>query len=194
MVLLGQGSDSFTALRFSKTFSPDIIILNLGLDFFHGIEVSRLVNSNSPKTSVVLISSRIDGTMLKRSFKGKAAAYLLKEDDMENLAVILRKVNAGETYVNPRIGMWALESLEESLPENRKGIIQKRKLPKLNHKEIKIIRFIGQGQTDKEMAGSLRLKNGTVRNYVSNLMRRTGLKNRAQLVHFAIVNGFVDAS
>jgi DNA-binding NarL/FixJ family response regulator len=209
--IMDFGYDGYDAIALSKKHKPDIAILNLNLNFFNEIEVSHLLKNNSPGTSVVLMSSRVEIHKMKKSVEGKISAYLLKEEDLKNLAAILRQVKAGEMYVNHRIGMWAFNLLAELLhgkrhhgkltlhEEQYSNLYSKQysklyseqydELFKLNRKELKILTFIGQGRSDKEISGRIHLTNGTVRNYISNVLRKTGLSNRAQLVRYAIDSG-----
>ena len=185
------GNDSYDALLLSKKYNPDIILLNQENNLYKGIEVSHLVKRHSPNTAVVLMSGRFDSSMIRRCAESQASAFLLLEEDIDNLEFILRHVSEGKTWVNHRIGFSALKKLSDQQAIRLQRIKPYEK-HKLTRNEILIMRLISQGCADKEIAERMRLKDGTVRNYISRLIRKTGLKNRAQIVRYAILNGFTE--
>jgi DNA-binding NarL/FixJ family response regulator len=128
------------------------------------------------------------------------AAYILKEADFNQLAEILRKVHEGENYFNPLISALAFRMVANLLQKETKSSrreLQKKldlPIPGLSKTEMKILASIGEGRSDKEIADRLKLKAGTVRNYISRAMRKAGLKNRTQAAVYAIKNGLSDSS
>jgi DNA-binding CsgD family transcriptional regulator len=122
---------------------------------------------------------------------------------MNRMEKILRDIYKGECYVNSHITVWALERMGKFIGgknclhekaatvnacdnENAKNIIKPGDFSKA---EMKILRYIADEYVSKEIAGFLDLKDGTVRNYISSIMRKTGLKTRPQIVLYAKQNG-----
>jgi DNA-binding NarL/FixJ family response regulator len=190
--LRGFGKDGYDAVRLVNSIKPDIAILDISLDLFYGVEISHLLKRDSPGTAIVTMSSQADINLIKRTVNGAVAACILKEVDFNQLAEILRKVHEGEYYFNPHVCIMAFQILADMLQAPAAGA---HILPAgLSKTEMKILAFLGEGYSDKEIAGKVKLKPGTVRNYISRIMHKAGLKNRAQAAAYAIKNGLSDSS
>jgi DNA-binding NarL/FixJ family response regulator len=185
----GFGNDGCDALKLVLSHKPDVVIIDPAVDFYNGFEVSHLLKNRSPGTAIVMLGSCLDEHMAPEFITAPIAAYLLKEEDIDSLAGIVRKVKAGEFYVNQKIGCWAFQFLANILRKKQSPVCHS-PLPKLSQKEMRIFTFIAQGQSDKEIARKIGLKDGTIRNYVSKIMRKTGTNNRSRLTSYAINCGF----
>jgi DNA-binding NarL/FixJ family response regulator len=198
--LRGFGKDGYDAIRLVSSIQPDIAILDIGLDLFCGVEVSHLLKRNSPSTAIIAMGSEAKIDLVKRAINGDVAAYILKEADFNQLAEILRKVHGGENYFNPLISALAFRMVANLLRKETKS--SRRELPPrlnlpsagLSRTEMMILASIGEGRSNKEIADKLKLKAGTVRNYISRAMHKAGLKNRAQAAVYAIKNGLSNSS
>ena len=191
--LVEIGCDGYDALKLSNKHKPNIIIINLSLNFYNEVEISHLLKENSPGTSVVLISSHAEIQMIKKTVRSRISAYLLTED-IDNLVEILRRVIENGIYVNPKIEILVFSMLADLLHEKRPNNFRQNDILMYSRKELKIIELIGLGKSDKEISDYMQLKNGTIRNYISGLLKKTGLKNRLQLVRYAMSNGFTNSS
>jgi DNA-binding NarL/FixJ family response regulator len=203
----GTGIDYFDAITLVKKYKPDIAILNASLGFCSGCEILCTLKRYSPETAIVLLSSSIKGCFIHGMAKGDITGCILKDRDMNRMGIILRDIYKGECYVNSHITVWAFERMagffgkkncfhEESATvkasdnENvpaAKSTIQPEDFSKAEMKEL---RYIADGYVSKEIAGFLDLKDGTVRNYISSIMKKTGLKTRTQVELYAAQNGF----
>ncbi|AEF80637.1 response regulator transcription factor [Leadbettera azotonutricia] len=193
--LRGFGKDGYDAIRLVRSIKPDIAILNISLALYCGVEISHLLKRDSPSTAIVAMGSQLDINLIKRVVNEAVAAYILKED-FNHLAEILRKVHEGEYYFNPLICTQAFRILASLLQKPAAGDYIPSACKKesdfpagLSRTEMKILALIGEGYSDKEIAGKLKLKNGTVRNYISRIMRKGCLKSRPQAIAYAIKNG-----
>ena len=190
----GTGKDNYDAIILVKKFQPDIVLLDAALGISDGVEISGILKRCSPSTEIVIFSSRVDDRLIKELLKGKITSCLLIGKDMNNLAAILREVHKGEHYVNSQISVRAFQIFSSIVKENKAEIHKsdEKNLPlptEFSRAEFKILRFLSRGYTSKEIAKSLDLKDGTVRNYISSIMQKTGLKNRTQVVLYALQNG-----
>jgi DNA-binding NarL/FixJ family response regulator len=207
IVIQGMGNDYFDAIMLVKKYKPDIALLDAGLGFYDGNEIPCMLKRYSPDTAIVIICSSIKDSFIRGMVKGTITGCLLKDQDMTHLEIIIRNIYRGEYYVNPQITVRAFQLLaryfqKRSYLSSRTEIIKKyvpeKVQPGINYvfaagfskSELRILRYIANGNVSKEIAKILNLKDGTVRNYISAIMRKTGLKTRAQLILFARQKGF----
>ncbi|MDR1567024.1 MAG: response regulator transcription factor [Treponema sp.] len=195
MELKAVGKDSYDAIKLGNLFKPDIAILDSCVAFFYGVEVSHLLKRDSPSTSIVMLCSLEDKDLMRLTESGTIAAYLLRDADMESMTAIIRKVRAGELYVNFSLAaglFWMLADRCKTHSLKSKTPVNKAPFPaSLSRTEMRILTFIAEGCQNKEIAEKLELKDGTVRNCISSAIRKAGLKNRTQAAVYALRNGLV---
>ncbi|MDR2618544.1 MAG: response regulator transcription factor [Treponema sp.] len=195
MELKAVGKDGYDAVKLGKLFKPDIAILDSCVAFFNGVEVPHLLKRHSPSTSIIMLCSLEDRDLMRLTESGTIAAYLLRDADMESITAIIRKVRAGEPYVNSALAarvFWMLTDRCKTHSLKSKTPVNKAPFPMgLSRTEMRILAFIAEGCRNKEIAEKLKLKDGTVRNCISSAIRKAGLKNRTQAAVYALRNGLV---
>jgi DNA-binding NarL/FixJ family response regulator len=197
LYLIGTGKDWYDAIKLTNTVKPDIIIIDSSLVFVDDVEISHMLKRNSPSTAVVILGSRENARFIRQILEtGTASAYLLRDTDMDHLVAILRDVYNGKPYVNSFIAarvFWTV--MEKRKPHTVPAELSRSRQPdfpaRLSRREIGLLAFIAEGCPDKEIAERLKLKSGTVRNYISSAMRKAGCKNRTQIAVYALSNGLI---
>ncbi|MDR1239304.1 MAG: response regulator transcription factor [Treponema sp.] len=196
----GSGKDGYDALKLAVECRPHIIIMDLRSDSMGGPELVPLIKRKSPATAVIILSGYEDDEYAGKALSSGASGYLVKKTDMNKLADSVRTVYNGGYFINtPAVvrifgrlsGETEYKNVYRTAGQSKKQPIQP--VPtNLNQTELKIMAFIGKGYNSKEIAASLRLKPGTVRNYLSSAMHKAGLKSRTQVAIFAIENGLTE--
>ena len=195
LVIQGTGKDNYDAIMLVKKFQPDIMLLDASLGIADGVEICCTLKRYSPSTEIVIYSSRVEDSLIQEMVKGKITGCLLIGKDMDRLAGILRRIHQGECYVNSQITARAFQILAEffrgKVSESQIPNGKQQSLPKgFSKTELKLLHLIAEGQSSKEIAQTLCIKDGTVRNYISSVMQKAGLKNRTQIALYALQNGF----
>jgi DNA-binding NarL/FixJ family response regulator len=193
--IAGSGKDGYDALKLSARFRPDSIIMDLGKNNSEGPKLVPLIKSKSPATAVIFLSRRDDNEYVIRALSAGARGYLTKGTDMNKLAASVRTVYSGGYSISPHIirrtfGMLSELAGYKNIPPPPKG---RRSVPaNIKRTELQIMSFIAKGYSNKEIAETLRLTQGTVRNYLSSAMHKAGLQNRTQVAIYAITHGLTD--
>jgi DNA-binding NarL/FixJ family response regulator len=196
--IAGDGKDDYAALRLAETLRPDVAVIDCHLDSLSGVELIPLIKRKCPTTMVVLLSDHDDERHIFEVFNESISGYLLWKDKI-NLVNAVRIAHNGGCYVSWGIVLRACSQLFEisqyrgiyrivSAFPGKKGY--RRIL--FSRTEKQIIRFVSEGKTNKEIAECLGLTTGTVRNYVSSVMQKAGIRNRVQIAIFAMKNGLLD--
>jgi DNA-binding NarL/FixJ family response regulator len=194
--IVGIGKDGYDAIQLTNSRKPDIILLDINLPLIGGTKVIPLLKLHSPATRVIIYTTVDDDEYVKSAIINGVSAYLLK-DDQYNLIEGIRTVYTGNNFMAPHITTKAFRILSALAKDQRRGscrLNEKNEISpsRISRMEFRITAYVGQGFSNKEIAKTLRLKEGTVRNYISSILQKTGLRNRTQVAIYALSNGIVD--
>jgi DNA-binding NarL/FixJ family response regulator len=191
----GLGKDGYDAIKLVTSYKPDIAILGVNLDLINGLDVVPLLKRQSPATLIVILTSHLDDDQISRALSSKIAGFLLKDADLDTLPLILKDIQFGKYYMSPQVSTRIFYIFSEISGRDRPvhPMPQRaRALPSgISRTELQIISCIGEGRSNPEIAKYLNLKAGTVRNYISSIMHKTGLRDRTQIAIYALRNGLV---
>ena len=164
----GIASNGLEALDLCKIKTPDIILMDIRMPDVDGIQATYLIKKNYPKVRIMMLTTFQDKQNIQSALKAGAEGYLLKTDKISNIAKKLRIFYEGVTVLDKDI----LNKLTKP---------DKTLLDKLTPREKDVILLVAEGFTNKEISAQLFLSEGTVRNIVSVIMDKLGVKNRTQL-------------
>jgi DNA-binding NarL/FixJ family response regulator len=177
--------DSYDALYAARSFKPDVALVDEEPSILDCPGTVSALKRWSPHTRVIILArSPINQTVLKAITSG-ASGYVFKNRDADIVPAVIW-VYQGGTLMSPEIALRAFEN-----HSGKKYPVQKQKL-KITRIELELLTRIGKGLSNKEIAAELRLKNGTIRNYISVLLQKTSLRNRTEIalyVHRAGILG-----
>ena len=212
--VLASGRDGYDAIKLIGSLKPDIAILDNHLEFIKGEEITPVLKLHSPSTAVVVMVGRISDYQLFRAASNDVSGLVHKETDLNALPRIVRLIAKGGCFISQALAGRVLRLLSLTNPENAakhnhdanksrnkipaklsiKSLSPEDPTETLNRMELRILAHIGEGLTSTEIAKRLDLVVGTVRNYISSIMRKTGLHNRSQLARYAFRCGIVPLS
>lgn len=151
-------------------FRPDIVVLDARLPDGGGAEVCDAIAECLPRTATVVYSADLDEESVLATASAGARAYLLKDTPKPELANVLRRVAAGERFVDPAVA---------ELLFRAQGAAAR---PRLTEQELSVVRLAAQGLTNREIGARLYLSRHTVKEYLSNAMRKLGVASRVAAV------------
>ncbi|WP_304242080.1 response regulator transcription factor [Gracilinema caldarium] len=188
--VVGIGSDGYEALKLVDTMHPDVLLLDIRMPIMDGVEATSILKVRSPQTSIIILTTFDDDEYVLNAIRNGASGYLLKSAAMDELAKAIRTVYEGGSLMTPEIATKAFRMFSEIVKNNDKRRTANKasfEFPiNLNKTELEIISQIGKGLSNKEIAKVLDLKEGTVRNYISDILQKTGLRDRTQVAIFAV--------
>ena len=212
--VVASGKDGYDAIKLIGSLKPDIAILDNYLEYIKGEEISPVLKLHSPSTSVIILVARISDTQLFRAASNEVSGFVNKETDINTLPLILKSISRGGCFISQSLASRVLRLLSLTNPENLNkqsftANKPRNKIPArlsikilsgenptgtLSRMELRILAHVGEGLTSTEIAKKLDLAVGTVRNYISSIMRKTGLRNRSQIARYAFCCGIVPLS
>jgi DNA-binding NarL/FixJ family response regulator len=198
----GLGKDGYDAVSLISLSKPDIAILDVNLEIINGLDVLPLLKRQSPATLVVILASKVNDGQISKALGSGIAGFLLKDQDIDELPAILRDIRFGKYYMNPRVSsrifhiFFEMQDKGRHLDKSRQANFMSKRvhpLPKgISKTELQILVCIGEGRSNQEIAEYLNLTAGTVRNYISSVLRKTGVRDRTQIAIYALRNGLVN--
>ncbi|HLN61380.1 MAG TPA: response regulator transcription factor [Symbiobacteriaceae bacterium] len=171
--IAGEAAGVAEAVEKASTLSPDVVLMDVRLPDGSGIECCRIIRENRPQTRVLMLTSYDDRDAAVAAVIAGASGYLLKQAEPEELLRAINLVAGGASLLDPGIAGGVLEFLRQG----RTGLTGE---TDLTERERSILQLIGEGMTNREIAGRLYLSEKTVRNYVSMILQKLGLTNRTQ--------------
>jgi DNA-binding NarL/FixJ family response regulator len=176
--VVGEASTAAEALARIPVTRPDVAVLDVRLPDGDGIEVCREVRSDSPNVVCLMLTSFADDEALIGAVVAGAAGYVLKQIRGSDLVGSIRRAATGESLLDPSLVALAKARLGVDEEDERLG--------RLSPQERRILNLIAEGKTNREIAGELYLAEKTVKNYVSNVLVKLGLKRRTEAAVFAV--------
>jgi DNA-binding NarL/FixJ family response regulator len=196
--LVGCGIDGYDAIHLVAAKKPDIALLDEQLPMMDAAEATLSLKRWSPQTRVIILTCNPNNLRVLRAISNGAAGYIKKNSGLEVFRAGIRIVYWGCTLMTPEIAAKAFgmfPAILRKIPDAPKFIPQSKKsviLPgNISRQELRLITYIGRGLSNKEIAASLRLSSGTIRNTISVILQKTGLRNRTQVAIYAYTIGLV---
>ena len=186
MEIVGCGLDGADAILKVKSLKPNIVLLDEQLSLLNAADVTISLKRASPKTRVIILTNHCENELVLRAIYNGAAGYLIKRMDLPQLPWRIRIVCRGYSLMSPEIAAKAYQRVSQP------ALSQGKKLwfPKdISQRDLKLITYICQGLSNKEIAQRLQLAEGTVRNSLSAIFQKTGLKKRSRLAIYAYKMG-----
>lgn len=172
------------AIRRADEYRPDIIVLDIRLSDGSGIDACREIVKHHPQIKVIILTSFVEDDLLFNAISAGAVGYVLKQVGNDDLIRAIETVARGEALLDPSVTGQVLAKLREATRVEA--------FANLTEQELKVLALIAQGKTNKEIAASLHLGEGTVRNYVSSIFGKLGLSNRAEATAYAVRHNLDD--
>jgi DNA-binding NarL/FixJ family response regulator len=181
--VVGIAENGQVALDMVGQLEPDVVLMDIRMPVMTGIEATRLIQEQFPEVKVLVLSTFDDDHDIAQSMRAGAKGYLLKDMPAPELAGAIRLVYRGYSQMAPGLMERLMTSvLESPEPEPQSPPVELIPIPP---REQDVLRLIGRGCTNREIAAELYLTEGTVKTYVTHLLNRLSLKNRSQLAIYA---------
>jgi len=172
--VVGRAQDGEEALAICREKKPDVLLTDIEMPRRTGLELASALKQEKLPTRVIILTTFARGGYLRRALEAGASGYLLKDSPAEHLANAVRRVKAGGRVVDPEL---AAEAWSEPDP--------------LTDRERQVLRMAGEGQTSADIASTLHLSEGTVRNYLSEAISKLGAGNRVEAARIARDKGWL---
>lgn len=172
------------AIQRAEEYKPDVVLMDIRLAHESGIDACREIVKAHPDTKVIMLTSFADDNLLFTAISAGAVGYVLKQVGNDDLIRAIKTVAQGNASLDPGVTGQVLAKLRDSTRSEA--------FADLTERELNVLALIARGKTNREIATSLYLGEGTVRNYVSNIFDKMGLGNRAEATAYAVRHNLDD--
>ncbi|MBC7262508.1 MAG: response regulator transcription factor [Chloroflexi bacterium] len=185
-VIVGEAGEGVETTLLTERLQPDVLIVDMAMPGLNGAEVARQVNKRSPRTRVIMLSMHDSEPYVREALRAGAVAYVLKDSTAQDLANAVRSAVAGRRYLSPRIAEQFIDAYLEQLVATPQD-----PLDTLTLREREVFLLVAQGRSSSEIAQQLFISRRTVETHRTNVMRKLGVKNKAELVRYAVQRGLL---
>lgn len=192
ITVMGLAQDGEDAIQQVKANQPDVILMDLKMPKLNGIHATRRITRAFPTIKVIVLTTYDGDEWVFDAIRAGAAGYLLKDSSGEEIVTAVKAAVEGKAFIDPKI---AAKILSEFNRLEQKPIQTKADDPvleTLTERELSILQLMAQGQANQEIADTLFLAPGTVKNNVSNILGKLHANDRTQAVLTALRRGIVD--
>lgn len=181
IAVIAEASNGEQAVKETLRVKPDVVVMDIRMPGMNGVDACRQIVEALPETKVVMLTSFAEDDLLFSAIRAGASGYVLKRIGNEDLVKTVVAVANGESTLDP--AMIATVFREVAQHEKSK---EASAFNGLSAQELRVLSLISDGMTNREIAAKLFLGEGTVRNYVSSILGKLGLSNRAEAAAYAV--------
>ena len=185
MELVGEAADGEEAVSMAKKLKPDVIIMDLIMPRKSGIDATTEIKKTTPDAKILVLTSFSDDNNVFPAIKAGASGYLLKDSSPEELLQAINDVHQGKSSLHPVIAKKVIQELHQpsDLPPTEYP---------LTAREVDVVKYVAQGLSNQDISRKLKIKEGTVRIHVGNILNKLQLANRTQAALYALREGLAD--
>lgn len=187
--VIGTAINGIEAIQLTEKLTPDIILMDVRMPEMNGIEATAHIHDKFPDCRVLMLTTFDDDDYIVKSLVAGANGYLLKDMPPDDLAQAVRLTFAGIFQLSPAVAGKLVGQLSSN--ESQKITARQKSEIDLTEREFEVLGLIATGATNKEIAQELVISEGTVKNHVSNILSRLGLRDRVQAALFAYEHGLI---
>lgn len=180
---VANGQEVVASVRREK---PDVILMDIRMPKMDGVQCTKIIKEHYPQIKIIILTTFDDDEFVYNALKYGASGYLLKGISMDGLAAAIETVYSGQAMINPDIATKVLKLFSRMAQADYSIQISESQVAELTKTEWKIIEKVECGSSNKEIAEKLSLSEGTVRNYLSNILNKLDLRDRTQLAIWAV--------
>lgn len=176
--VVGEAADGRQALDLIANVRPDVVLMDMRMPVMSGLEALQALAQRGDLPPTIILTTFDDDQLVLAGIKAGARGYLLKDVSLEQLVSAIKMVAQGGSLVQPAITQRLLSGLEHL----HNDFVSLEKPDPLTERETEILRLMAGGFSNKEIANSLHVAEGTVKNHVSNILSKLGVRDRTRAV------------
>jgi two-component system response regulator DegU len=196
--VVGEASDGEEALQKAKELLPNVILMDIHMPGMGGLEATRAIREHVPSADIIVLTIHDGDEYVVEMVNAGAKGYVLKDVEPATVVEAIHRVHEGESFIPSDLMVKVFREFQRisayqrgisDAPTDHPGVQDER----LTARELEVLQHIVYGETNKEIAASLFISEKTVKNHVTNILRKLGLSDRTQAAVYALRHGLVRA-
>lgn len=175
MIVVGEAVNGEEAIEVYRDTKPDVVVLDLRMPQFGGLETIGILKKEFRSVRVLVFSNYASGDEVLQAFKAGASGFVVKDMPLESLMDGIRRVYAGEQYMPPEVATR----------------VSRRVVSQLSKRELEVLSLVAKGLSNKEIAASLDLVEGTIKVHLTNILSKLQVSDRTQAILSAVKRGLI---
>ncbi len=184
--VVGVAQNGEDAIRQARATLPDVLLMDLKMPTLNGVQATRRLTKELPAVRVLVLTTYADDEWLYEAIHAGAHGYLLKDTPPDQLIAAIRGTADGKTHIDPDVAGKVFAQISEQSLSTADALVEK-----LTQREIEVLTLVANGYTNADIARQIHLTEGTVGNYMSNIMGKLQARDRTQAVVMAIRHGLI---
>ena len=176
MTVIAQAEDGQQAIAYFSEHQPDVTLMDLRMPQMGGVEAISAICTQFKPARIIVLTTYDGDEDIYRGLQAGAKGYLLKDAKPNELLNAIRMVNRGQQYIPPEVGA---------------KLVQRMSNPELSDRELEVLRLMGQGMSNSDIATALTIGESTVKSHVNRILSKLGVSDRTQAVITAVKRGIV---
>jgi len=185
MEVVGEAVDGADAVEKARILKPDVILMDLNLPVMSGLEAITEIIRENPEARILVLTSFDDESNISAAIEAGALGYLSKNSSTHEMFHAIQGVAMGSLSVSPGVTRTIIQHLRKPDPPFKSNVAA------LTERELDVLRALGQGLSNQEIAEKLNIEVTTVRSHISRILNKLGLDNRTQVALYAVETGLV---
>ena len=182
--VVGEAEDGRRAVSMTEELAPDVVLMDLLMPVMDGIAATAEIKRRFPEVEVVALTSFIEEERVTAALEAGATGYLLKDADADDVALAVRRAQAGEVHLDPQVARMLASRIRSRRDDGPAR-------EPLTEREREVLGLVARGHSNKEIASLLDITERTARTHVSNILGKLDLASRTQAALWAIEHRFV---
>ncbi|ESA38596.1 response regulator containing a -like receiver domain protein and an hth dna-binding domain protein [Leptolyngbya sp. Heron Island J] len=181
LIVVGEANHGEEAIALTETLQPDIILMDVRMPICDGVQATQAIHTRYPWIRILVLTTFDNDEYVFKSLQSGALGYLLKSTPAPKVAAAIRSLNQGYSQLGPTIAPKVFSQLNNAPadPKSTDYDIQ------FNRRELEILKLLGQGKSNREIAAALNLTEGTIKNHLTNIFCQLDVRDRTQAALWA---------
>ncbi|KUO51455.1 MAG: two-component system response regulator [Desulfitibacter sp. BRH_c19] len=180
--VVGKANDGNQAVEIAMKVKPDVVVMDINMPGIDGIEACLKIRDILPRTEIIALTVCEEEDRILQILKAGAKGYFLKDVEPERLIDAIKNVQKGQSFIHPQIAAKVLSSYTTLASRQNKDF----KGNDLTDREMELVKLLAKGLNNKEIASTLFISEKTVKNHITNILRKLDLRDRVQVAIWAI--------
>ena len=185
MDIVGIASDGEEAVKMSRELKPDVILMDVYMKRMNGVRATRIIHHEFPDIRIIILSTYGEDDNVREALLSGASGYLMKDISPTELLISIRSFRSGNIQISPTILQSLIKKTYVDIPEKEEDSQLSILLNKLTKREREVFSLIATGYENERIAEELHLSEQTIRNYVSSIYDKLGVKDRFEIIRLA---------
>lgn len=188
MEVVGEAADGQAVIEKTQELQPDVVLMDVSMPRLNGLQATKTLRERAPAVKVLTVTRHGDVAYLHQLLQAGASGYVLKQSRAAEVLQAIRAIASGGTYIDSAMTADALAAPVRAMAAGR----GRAAAPYLSPRETDTLRLVARGYSNKEIAAQLNVSVKTIETHKGNAMHKLGMRNRIDIVRYAMLQGWLD--